>query len=285
MAELLAPGGLRSADVIWLPECGSLRFIADPFGLWRDGRLHLFVEAYDYRDRQGFIEAIVLDEALAVVDRRTVLREPWHLSYPFVFEHEGETYMLPEAHRSGGLTLYRAVEFPWRWLPERRIDLGVVPIDATPLFHEGRWWLFFTVAGSRADKVSALHLAYADTLEGPWTLHAGNPVRVDASSARPGGTPVVGPSGIVLPVQDCSRTYGGAIRPLRIDRLDPGGFEAVAGEAVVPPRTAGRFDRGLHTLASAGEVTLIDAKRHEVSLLSLALDGRRVLNRTPRRRG
>jgi hypothetical protein len=284
MAGLLAPGALDAADVVWLPECGAMRFIADPFGLWRDGRLHLFVETYDYRDRHGAIEAIVLDEALRVVERRPVLREPWHLSYPFVFESEGETYMLPEAHRSGGLTLYRAVEFPWRWAPVRRLDLGVVPIDATPLFHEGRWWLFFTVAGSRADKVSALHLAYADALEGPWTLHPANPVRIDPSSARPGGTPVVTADGVVLPVQDCTRTYGGAIRPLRIGRLDPEGFEAVAGEALGPPRVAGRFDRGLHTLSSAGGVTLLDAKRQEVSPLSLALDGRRALTRSLRRR-
>ncbi|HET6970425.1 MAG TPA: hypothetical protein VFH92_04815 [Phenylobacterium sp.] len=274
---VLAPGALERLPVTWLPAQGSLRFIADPFGLWREGRLFVFVEAYDYRDRHGVIEVYVLDEGLGVVERRTVLREPWHLSYPFVFEAEGETWMLPEAFRSGGLTLYRAEAFPDRWVPAAKIALDDVAIDATPVFHDGLWWLFYAPAGtSAADKVGRLHLAWAERLTGPWHVHPGNPVRRDAASSRPGGTPLVGEDGrLVLPVQDCTRTYGGAIRPLRISALTPERFEAEAGEALAPPRGFGAYTAGLHTLAAAGPVTLIDAKRRVITLKSLSLDARR----------
>lgn len=283
--SLLRPGGLERAAVHWLAEEGSLRFLADPFGLWRDERLFLFAEAYDYRDRKGVIDCLVLDEDFRVLERRRALEEAWHLSYPFVFEHAGETLMLPEAHRSGGLTLYRARAFPFDWEPVARIALDPAPIDATPVFHDGLWWLFHTPATTRFEKVAALHLAYAERLDGPWTPHPLNPVRLDPTASRPGGAPLRIGGRLVMPMQDCSRTYGGALRPLTVLRLDPEGFEAEAGAAVQAPASFTPYVRGLHTLSSAGEVALIDAKRQSLTAESLAQDLARRLKTLRRRPG
>jgi hypothetical protein len=218
------------------------------------------------------IEVLVYDAGFRLVDRRLALSEPWHLSYPFVFEAEGETWMLPEAHRSQGLTLYRAVEFPGRWEPAQRIELDHVAVDATPVFHDGLWWLFYASADRAADKTSALHVAFAERLRGPWRPHPANPVRRDLASTRPGGTPVVVDGRIALPVQDCTRTYGGAIRPLMIEALSPDRFQAEAGAPIPPPAAFAPFDEGLHTLASAGAVTLVDVKRTELSLHGLSIE-------------
>lgn len=283
LEALLAPGALARHEVQWIPDPGPLRFLADPIGVWRDGRLYVFAEIYDYRDRVGAIEVLTFDADLTLLNRRPALKEAWHLSYPFIIETDGETYMLPEAHKSGRLTLYRAEAFPTRWVPAAVLDLDQVAIDATPIFHEGRWWLFYTPATTKADKVSALHVAWADRLTGPWTPHAGNPVRYDPSSSRPGGTPIVVDGAIVLPVQDCRRTYGGAIRALRITTLTPDRFEAQADEPITAPPSFGRHVQGLHTLAAAGPVTLIDAKRFELSPASLALDARRAWRKRARR--
>jgi hypothetical protein len=281
MVDLLAPGALAQHAVTWIPDPGPLRFLADPMGVWRDGRLYVFAEIYDYRDRVGAIEVLTFDADLKLLSREPALNEPWHLSYPFILEEDGQTYMLPEAHKSGRLTLYRAVDFPTRWEPCQTIELDQVAIDATPVFHDGRWWLFYTPATTKADKVSALHVAHAQTITGPWTPHAGNPVRFDRSSSRPGGTPVIVDGAIVLPMQDCRRTYGGAIRMLRVTTLTPNLFEAQADEPITPPPGFGRLTDGLHTLSAAGPVTLIDAKRFELSPRSLALD----IQREWRRRG
>jgi hypothetical protein len=282
-AALLARGTLDGLPLVWLPPMGSFRFLADPFGLWRDGRLHVFVETYDYRVRVGAIDLLVYDADFALLDRRPVLAEPWHLSYPLVFEGEGETWMLPEAHRSGRLTLYRATRFPDRWEPAHVIALDHVPVDATPLFHDGRWWLFYTSASREPDKMAALHIAHADRLAGPWTPHPMNPVRVDRGSARPGGTPIVLDDGrIVLPVQDCRRTYGGAIRPLTITELTPDRFTADPGPALVAPAAAAPYVEGLHTLAAAGPVTLVDVKRTELSPHGLFIEARRELGKLRR---
>lgn len=258
IADIAARGVVD--DVRWLPEEPSFTFLADPFGLWRDGRLHVFAEAYDYRDRHGVIDCLTLDPDFRVERRRTVLRAPWHLSYPYVFEAEGATWMLPEAARSGRLTLYRAAAFPDRWEPAGEIALEVAPIDATPVFHEGLWWLFYSGGEGRPSRMGAFRAAWAERLEGPWHPLAANPVRRDMAGARPGGTPFVEDGMLCLPVQDCSRTYGGAIRILRFAQLSPERVETVLGPPI--PAPAGQpYRAGLHTLAACGPVTLIDAKK------------------------
>lgn len=273
------PEALAGADIRWLDPGPPFTFLADPFGLWRDGALHLFAEAYDYRTRRGVIDHLRLDADLDVQDRATVLSEPWHLSYPYVFEAEGESWMAPEAYRSGAFTLYRARRFPDQWEPAGRFELDTPAIDPTIFRHDGLWWMAYSPVGPQAWKQGRLHLAHAERLTGPWRPHRGNPVRIDRTSSRPGGTPFRIDGVLHLPVQDCRRTYGGGIRLLRITTLTPDRFVAEAGAPLLPPPSAGPFQDGLHTLSSCGPVTLIDAKRTDRSPAGLGIDALRRLGR------
>jgi len=266
IAEIARHGFPPDAPIHWMPEEGRLKFMADPFGAWIDGRLLLFAEAYDYRTRHGVIELIELSADYSPVRRSVVLREPWHLSYPQVLEAEGDWWMIPEAHRSGVLTLYRAAAFPHRWEPVVRLDLDAPAIDATPFRHDGLWWLAYSPAGPQRWKQGRLHFAFAERLTGPWRLHSGNPVRDDLASSRPGGAAWFEQGVPHLPVQDCTRTYGGAIRVLKVLELSPQRFEAETTAPLLPPSNAGAYRQGLHTLSACGTVTLFDVKRIDRSL-------------------
>jgi hypothetical protein len=284
MIDIVTTGSFAGTTLRWLPPMRAYSFLADPFGLWRDDRLHIFVERFDYRDRHGVIELIVYDATLNPILRRDVLAEPWHLSYPFVFEADGEIWMLPEAHRSGGLTLYRAAEFPGRWERAAAIELDGIAIDATPCFHDGLWWLFYTTAGNGLSRIAHLHAAHAERLTGPWRPHPANPVWRDPASARPGGTPLFVDGRILLPVQDCSRTYGGGLRMLTIDRLSPDLFAAEPGRPLPLPSGIRPYDQGMHTMASVGRLTLIDVKSTKLALHGLAIEARREMLRLWARR-
>jgi hypothetical protein len=86
-------------------------------------------------------------------------------------------------------------------------------------------------------------------------------VKIDKSSARPGGTPFVRDGFLYRPAQDCTDTYGGRTVIMKITRLSETEFvEKLA--AVVAPSPDWPFADGLHTVSAAGEVTLIDAKRY-----------------------
>ena len=185
--------------------------------------------------------------------------------------------MAPEAHRSGGLTLYRASAFPDRWAPATRLELDTPAIDPTVFRHGGLWWIAYAPDGPQSAKQGRLHLAYADSIVGPWRTHPGNPVRIDRASSRPGGPPFLADGQLMLPVQDCTKSYGGALRLLHIHVLTPDRFEADAGPAIRAPTSAKEFRDGLHTLSACGNHTLIDVKRIDRSPSGWAIDLGRTL--------
>jgi hypothetical protein len=256
--EALIVGNLAAEDVHWFPEQSVGCFLADPFGWRLDSTLHVFVEALDYRTRRGVIERWSFDANGQWLETRPALREDWHLSYPVLFEAHGEVWMLPEAHRSGGLTLYRGDAALENWQPEMQIQVDVLPVDATPMWYQGRWWLFYSAAGHKPQR---LHVAWAEQLTGPWHAHPMNPVRVDAAGSRPAGLPVMVGDRLMLPVQDCTHTYGGAVRPLWIDQLNERHFHATLAEPLPLPPGSGAYVDGMHTLCACGPWTLFDVKR------------------------
>ncbi len=270
--------------ITWLPDAGRWRYLADPFGLVRGDALHVFVEAFDYRIKRANIER----HEFALADLRwrgqaTVLDKPFHLSYPQVFEHGGETWMVPESFQAGEVALYRATDVSLdRWVRESALLTGQPVADASLVEHDGRWWMFYALVGPGARDQRELHVAHAPRLTGPWTPLASNPVRVSRDGARPAGRPFVGRDGVLtLPVQDSSTGYGGATRLLRFTSLTPervvleAGVERLTGDLVSATHTA-----GLHTLNGCGDgLSLIDVKRIDRSRTKQWLDFKRRLRR------
>lgn len=249
--------------IVWLPDPGPWRYLADPFAIQREGCTHVFVEAFDYRTKHAVIEHHELGPDLTWLKKRTALARTFHLSYPFLVEEDGEVFMIPESQRHGEIALYRAKNFPGGWTRERSLLQGVPGAEASLLRHKGHWWMFFTIVGPKARDQRELHVAHAKQLTGPWELHPQNPVLVDRAGARPGGTPFVDAEGtVILPVQNCSQTYGGAIRFLRFNTLTPDRIEVEHLASTLTGDLVSDTHRdGLHTLSSCGELTLIDTKR------------------------
>ena len=250
-----------SADEItWLPSGGAFQYLADPFAIERDGVVTVFAEWFDYRIRRGEIHAFTYDADDRLIGQTLALAEPWHLSYPTLIEDGGELYMLPEGYKSGGLTLYRCARFPDVWEPAARI-LDRPAIDATVIKHQGRWWMFHTLPGPNDRAMRELHLHWADSLMGPWTPHALNPVLHGWSCSRPGGSAFHIDDVLHLPIQDCAGAYGVAINLLRIGQLTPDAFTAAIGQRFEPHGLLAGYDDGLHTLSGLGGVSCIDVKR------------------------
>jgi len=251
-------------EVVWLPDQGSFAYVADPFGIIRDDLLTVFAEHFDYRTRRGEIRYFQYDRDNVLVRQGIALAERFHLSYPFLIMEDGELYMLPEAYKSGGLTLYRCVRFPDLWEPTVRI-MDVPAIDATVVRHASKWWMFHALPGPADRAMRELHVAWADRLAGPWTSHTGNPVRSGFDSSRPGGTAIELEGVLHLPVQDCSKTYGRAINLLRIDQLSADRFDAVIVGRHSADGLLADYDDGFHTLSGLGEATFVDVKRIQSS--------------------
>jgi hypothetical protein len=238
-----------------LPDDGK-RFYADPFPVvWR-GRTFLFVEDFEHAKGKGVISVVEFGANGPIGALRPVLERPEHLSYPNVFQRDGEMWMIPESGTAGTIDLYRATSFPDRWTHEATLVSGVVGSDATLVEWDGRWWMFATVRDGGGAFSDALHLWSASDFRGPWTPHAKNPVLIDIASARPAGRMFFVDGRLYRPVQDCRAGYGAALGLARVDKLDDDGFEQTVEEILRPG--ADWPGRRLHTANAAGGFEFID---------------------------
>jgi hypothetical protein len=272
LLENFDPTAIRWLDV----PCDG--FLADPFGVARpDGGLTILAEAFPWRARRGHIAAIVRAPDGRLTVTPTSLAFDSHLSYPQILEHNGETYCIPESCALGRVQLFRAAEFPHRWVPDSVLLEGFAGVDPSVIRHQGRWWMF---VGNHADQDEAkLFIFHSAELRGPWTPHALNPVKCDLRSSRPAGTPFIGQDGALYrPAQDGSRVYGGAMTINRVLELTPDEFEEEV-VARLQPDPAGPCPDGMHTLSAVGDLTLIDGKRHVLlpALIEAARDRLRAL--------
>ena len=237
------------------------RFWADPFVVHDSGRWYVFIEEFVYDEGRGVLAYIEISRDGSWTQPRRILELPYHLSYPQVFEHEGQWYMLPETYGARRIELYRAVEFPNRWEKERTLIDGIDAVDATLLQRDGKWWLFANVRlDKRHTHGEALWIFASDEpIYGAWTAHCGNPVVLDATSARPAGRFFSDGDRLLRPSQDGSNRYGYALKLNEVRRLDAGGYE----ECCIAHFGPG-FQRdlvGVHTLSHANGLTVIDALR------------------------
>jgi hypothetical protein len=235
------------------------RFWADPFPLQVGGKTYILFEELLFAQPRGYIRALELGRDGPVGDPITILNKPYHLSYPFTFEHGGTTYLLPESCLEGRLDLYRATRAPFEWTFHQTLLDNVRLIDPT-LAHIGdRWWLFACSYLPELREWNDLVVYFANSPFGPWTPHPRNPVVSDVRWARPAGA-LYSVDGVwYRAAQDCSRTYGGALTLRQIVRLSETEYEEVSYQRIEPGQSS-EFD-GVHTINRLNNLTVVDRKR------------------------
>ena len=221
-------------------------FIADPFMINVDGKWHMFFEVMNCRTRLGEIGHAVSGDGVTWAYQRVVLSEPFHLSYPYVFEWMGDHYMIPESYQAGAVRLYRARRFPTEWSLVETLLRGPYLVDASILRHEGKWWLF--ADASRDMENNTLRLYYADAMTGPWVEHPKSPlVNGDACIARPAGRALVHDGVVVRFAQNSVPYYGTDVRAFEVTELTTTTYqERGLGQPILKPSGSGWNACGMH---------------------------------------
>lgn len=238
-----------------IPDPG-FRFYADPFAIVREGRNWVFVEDFDHSRGKACISVIPLDDKGPSGPAVPVLEESWHLSYPFVFEHDGKVWMIPESCANKTIALYRADPFPNRWVREAILLDNIEASDPTLVYHDGLFWMFATTRNDRGSWSDKLSIFFAQDFRGPWMPHEANPVLIDQACARPAGALLRRNGKLWRPAQDCTSGYGTGIAMTEVIRLDREHFEQRVDAVLRPlPDWPGP---GLHTLNRAGNFEFVD---------------------------
>lgn len=222
-------------------------FVADPFMLRRGGLWFMLFEVLNAETGRGEIGLAESADGLAWRYRRIVLAEPFHLSYPYLFESGGEYYMIPETLGLGRVELYRARDFPEDWERAGTLVEGVCA-DPTVFRHAGRWWMYACTAPGPHDTLCLYH---AGELNGHWALHPRSPlVAGDASRARPAGRVVSHGGRLLRFAQDCTPIYGTQVRAFEVHNLTPEDYseEELPESPVLRPGGDGWNDCRMHHL-------------------------------------
>lgn len=192
--------------------------VADPFLFAGKDRLFVFYEVKtDFG--HGVIHAQAMDISGRFEDFGCVLREPFHLSYPQVFEHKGQLWMIPEASASGKVWLYRAEDFPSRWVKDH-VLIDEPLVDASLLVSGADLYLLATTARFE------LKLYHSDSLDRQF-VSSSSIITEDKAFARNGGSPVWIEGQCYRLAQNCARKYGENVGVLRVIELSPTKYSEV----------------------------------------------------------
>jgi hypothetical protein len=228
---------------------GILR--ADPFGFLSKGKEWIFYE-HQEPGKKGALHCATGDQDYEL------LKLSGHLSFPYVFEENGNIYCIPEKSYDGKCDLYE-------FLPqERKLNFiksilhNIPASDAVIFKYEALYWIFCTDTSDQGAN-NRLLAFYSTSLNEEFQPHALNPLMVSLYGARNGGTPFEVDGKLYRPAQNNSKEYGGSILIFRTDELGPETFRQTLMTEIYPKQFGSQF-YGIHTLSRLGDRTLIDLK-------------------------
>jgi hypothetical protein len=246
----------ENAPFVEIPKAPGSDY-ADPFVIENGGRNYLFFEDVPPGESKGRISCLEIIGPSQFGSPFVALELSHHLSYPFVFEHNGDNFMIPESAATFSVPLYRAQGFPHTWEHVANLVEGIPIVDATPFFWDGLWYLFI---GTKEPGVEAL-LFCADRLDGKWHYHPANPISSDARNARPAGALFYDNGALFRPAQDHSVRYGYAIVLNQVLRLSKTEYQEHPVRRILPTWKGGLL--GTHTWNTNANYKAIDGLRFE----------------------
>ena len=238
------------------------RFWADPHVFFKDDIYYIFLEEYIYKKKKAHISLIEMQQSGKYSDPIKILEEPFHLSYPHVFENNGRLYMIPETRTTKSINLYQCTDFPTQWKHHATLMDSVNAVDSTILFHKNTWWLFTNLAEPKGtSQHDELFLFYSDNLLSQnWTSHPMNPVLSDIKRARSAGK-IFEQNGILYRPSQCGVPfYGYGIKLNEIVELTENNYQE-REIAFIEPKWDKKLN-GVHTLCHENRLTMIDGCYH-----------------------
>lgn len=212
---------------------------ADPFVFLYNDTLFLFYEEQQL-GKCGIIKMIQSKDLQHWSKPVIVLKEPFHLSFPFVFSLNNEVYMLPESGADDSIRLYKSLTSDltkWTFVrtlicSERKNDVIYNYADSSIISKDGWYYLFTSVF---RNNIYYQELYYSDSIDGEWRKHPCSPIHVGNKYGRNAGCVFTNEGEFFRPTQDCRNSYGENVSILRIKNLTPISYsEEVYKENILP---------------------------------------------------
>ena len=218
---------VTKGKVIKQINCDSKAFIkeptiilADPFLFVKDDVLFLF-----YEDKKMYKPAVIsmicTKDLENWTDPRVVLKESFHLSYPWVFEDKGQVYMIPETCEFKSIRVYKAnndltqFEFYKTILTDdREYEKGFSFSDTSIHKFDNMYYLFTTINDGEKN---ILELYVSENIFDGFVKHPCFPIIENNKYGRNAGGLIKYNGKQYRVAQDCEKKYGEDVHLLEIN--------------------------------------------------------------------
>ncbi len=235
---------------------------ADPILYKFEDEIYMFYEAYNKKINRGEIGVAKIIEN-KIVEQRIIIKEPFHMSYPFVFSFKNKIYMIPETSSVKKLLLYESVRFPNEWKLTKVLLDNIELSDATILKLRDKLYVF-------ASKVLSYN-PYSDelllyTVDNEFNLipHKNNPIITDNEFSRPAGKVLKNNGNLLRVSQDCSNGgYGKALKFNEIIEISDKVYHEKNISSILPDDIPIKFQKkltGTHTYGRCDDFEVIDVR-------------------------
>lgn len=213
---------------------------ADPFLFVKGDRLFLFYESKRLKD-PGVLKMTSTQDFKKWTKPVVVLKESFHLSFPYVFEDNGDIYMIPETGAVNSIRLYKATspelnKFElFKTLIEAPMDAKIAMGygDNCVIRHNDKYYLFTQL--QYEDKINTLELFVSDSLTGKFSMHCKSPIQHSQKFGRNAGAILEHNRKMYRFSQDCTRRYGDNVHISEITKISTTDYdEHVVYENIIP---------------------------------------------------
>lgn len=205
--------------------------IADPFLFIYKDELYLFFEEQIDLLGKGIIKMTKTTDLKQWTEPKTVLTEPFHLSYPNVFEIENQIYMMPETGCDHSIKLYKPNTDLTQWTYDKTILDGKHFVDSCIIQKDENYFLFAT---EYSNKGYQLMLYYNTAIDGNWKEHPQSPIANDADTARCAGAVFYENGKLYRPCQLTSQQYGEGVVIYEIETLSTQAYQEKKIKQLIP---------------------------------------------------
>lgn len=245
-------------NICWLKHPYRDRFFADPFILnVAEDKIEVLVEEFFYAKWKGVISLLTISRAdYRLTSRKILLELDTHLSFPYIFEENGRTYVIPENSQGGSLFIYtynhkkQILEYPQKMIHAPLVDPVIIKPNDT---------YFLLCTSLKFEKDEDLLLYYSDSLTGPYTPFSGNPVKQDITSVRSGGCFYYYSGCYYRCTQNSKNSYGASLNICNVETIEKDIFKEDVFMNILPDSD---YMHGLHTLDCKGNICVVDGLKY-----------------------
>lgn len=240
----------------------AYNLVENPQGYWLadslmyedEGGAWLFAEAFDVKAGYGKLAMLPFD-GNSFDGFKLVLDTGSHLSYPFVFSHDGMRYMIPESSAAGEIALYVADDFPLGWRKLAKLLEG--PYVDTTVYDDGDG----RIRGYSYQVKSRVFIRFMLDMNS-FELTVEERIPDEDGLLRPGGRVFRENERLLFPTQNNRYFYG---QSLLVRDLS----SECAVREILPvdvKATGGRAFRRLHTYSRTASFEAVDLSDYRFSL-------------------